>query len=114
MSEPRRTAEDPVHEAVCEIISGLSALNSYADPIPEERLDSYAKQTRYISETDAMVKHSVEHFHQAITFLTHQRCMRDIYREVYLKLAVFPEQFPEWLKTKCAFEEDSNEVRNEA
>ena len=106
MSEPVRTAVDPVHEAVCEIISGLSALNMPRDPIAEDNLDDYAKSTRYLSETDAMVKHSMDHFHQAITFLSGQRCMRDVYREVHWKLALFPKEFPEWLKNKCSFEDD--------
>jgi hypothetical protein len=63
MSEPFRHREKKIYGAISEIVSGLSCLHSYPEPIPmseEERKDKYQ------SETDVYIKHSIEHFHAAI------------------------------------------------
>ena len=54
----------PVNGAICEIISGISSLHMFADPI-EPDPDAMG----FISECDGNVKHSLEHLNAAIDIL---------------------------------------------
>lgn len=61
--DPESAGSNPLQNAICEIISGLSSLNMEPDPIPEDKL---TENDRYISQRDRWVKHSVPHFREAI------------------------------------------------
>jgi len=66
MSKPFDYKSDFINGAMLEIISGRSALNMPPEPIPEEDQEP---NNGYLSETDGMVKHSMEHFCQAYSLL---------------------------------------------
>ena len=63
MSSPFEPTEHFANIAVSEILSGTSALHMPPEPIPVEK--QKPENHGYLSETDFMVKHSIEHFHQA-------------------------------------------------
>lgn len=63
MSTPFEPNERFANIAVSEILSGTSALHMQPAPIPVEKQE--ADNHGYLSETDFMVKHSIEHFHNA-------------------------------------------------
>ncbi len=63
--KPITNHPDPLHGAVSEIISAMSALNMEPNPLP------IAEQTgRYLSETDGWAKHAMEHLQEACNQLT--------------------------------------------
>jgi len=61
MSDPREEYDCPIQGAVYELISAMSALNMEPSPI-----DNPGKNAIYLSETDAMAKHSMEHMNAAM------------------------------------------------
>jgi hypothetical protein len=63
MSSPFEPTEHFANIAVSEILSGTSALHMPPEPIPVEKQEP--ENHGYLSETDFMVKHSIEHFHHA-------------------------------------------------
>ena len=65
MSSPFKHDPPTINGAITEIISGISALNMQPDPITNIPNDSMG----FLSETDAWVKHSIEHFRAAIQVL---------------------------------------------
>jgi len=67
MSEPRDYA-DKLRGAMSEIISGNSALNMHPDPIPSDELDKDING--YLSETDRMAQHAMEHYRKAFELLS--------------------------------------------
>lgn len=60
MSKPH--AYENISSVAIEIISGCSSLHMYPDPIENPKGE-------YISDTDANVHHSLEHFHAAVDML---------------------------------------------
>jgi len=61
VSAPFLGHDDPLPGAMSELVSAQSSLNMHADPIPGA--------TGYVSETDANVKHAMEHIHAAFELL---------------------------------------------
>ena len=61
MSDPREEYDCPMQGVVHELISAMSALNMEPSPI-----DSPKKNAIYLSETDEMAKHSMEHMNAAM------------------------------------------------
>lgn len=55
MSKPITETNDPLHSALCELISGMSALNMP----PQER--KHTQQEFYLSEVDENAHHAMEH-----------------------------------------------------
>lgn len=51
---------DALQSAMCEVVSGISALNMYPEPNGKEG---------FLSQTDEMAKHSIEHFSAAFDLL---------------------------------------------
>lgn len=66
MSVPMTTCTDPILAAMNEIMSGMSALNMPPDPIPKETL---GEDDMFLSDTDRMASHAIDHLHAALTFL---------------------------------------------
>lgn len=62
MSEPKVDYPESARGAVFEVMSAMSALNMYPDPLP---LPDGADPDRYLSECDGWAKHSMEHLHAA-------------------------------------------------
>ena len=79
MSDPVDTTKvrkyGAIQSALCELVSAESSCNMYPDPIPSERtgdpeIDAYEpERVRYISESDANVKHALEHMHAAFRLM---------------------------------------------
>lgn len=84
MSAPRKYANCNINNGICEIISGISSLNMPAMPIPKEEVEK--DSNRFISETDYMVKHAVEHFHAAIEILREAQKREMVLEEKILRL----------------------------
>lgn len=63
MSDPIESRDEPIRGALCEIISGMSALNM----APEPR--DHAPDEFYLSQVDAMAHHAMEHFQVACRML---------------------------------------------
>ena len=64
MSRPFDISEhEPLRSAATEVISGMSALNMHPHPIPP---DQQRDGTGWLSDTDYWVRHSMDHFHQAM------------------------------------------------
>lgn len=61
MSTPFTEYRNPINGAISEIISGMSSLHMFADPIKPD-----PDTMGFISECDGNVKHSLEHFRAAI------------------------------------------------
>ena len=64
--DPIKTYTDKLDGAIVEIISGMSALNM--EPRPLEKPEG-----TFLSETDHWVKHSMEHFRQAVELIRESR-----------------------------------------
>lgn len=62
MSAPITTYDNPAGGARNELVSAMSALNMYPDPIPGA--------TGYLSEVDAWAKHAMEHMRAAFAQAT--------------------------------------------
>lgn len=62
MSAPKNDYEDPLHGALCEIISAQSSLNMYPAPIE-------GPPRRYLSESDEWAQHAMEHLHAAFDLI---------------------------------------------
>lgn len=64
-----------IQSALCELVSAESSCNMHPDPIPPERtgdpeIDAHTpERVRYISESDANVKHALEHMHAAFRLM---------------------------------------------
>lgn len=64
-----------IQSALCELVSAESSCNMHPDPIPAERtgdpeIDAHTpERVRYISESDANVKHAIEHMHAAFRLM---------------------------------------------
>ena len=69
MSDPFKNYENPIHGAAAEIISGMSALNMEARPIPKKELKKL-EYPRFLSQTDEWVKHAMVHFQEAFRLLS--------------------------------------------
>lgn len=78
MSAPFLDHDDPLHGALSELVSAQSSLNTYADPIPGA--------TGYISETDASVKHAMEHIHAAFELVNRAFRDRDTARSKFYRM----------------------------
>lgn len=61
MSRPFHDYADPIHGALIEITSAISSLNMQPEPILGADTPG-----AYICETDANVKHAIEHLHAAM------------------------------------------------
>ena len=77
MSDPVDTTKvgkyNAIQSALCEIVSAESSCNMHPDPIPPVRtgdpeIDA-PERVRYISESDANVKHAIEHMHAAFRLM---------------------------------------------
>lgn len=83
MSAPFPDHDDPLRGAMSELVSAQSSLNMYADPIPGA--------TGYVSETDANVKHAMEHLRAVLELLNRVWRVREAdrmkFHRVQLKLA---------------------------
>ena len=63
MSEPFRLhGDNPIHSAMLEIISAMSALNMPPEPLAKP-------EGEYLSETDVWAKHAMEHLNAACEHL---------------------------------------------
>lgn len=60
MSKPITNYDEPIRGVFHELISAESALN-----MPPEPIEPDADSRGFLSETDAMVKHAMEHLHEA-------------------------------------------------
>ena len=65
---------------VCELANATSCLHSPPDPIPEE---DRKKDAWYLSETDDMVRHAVEHTHNAMEYVRRAECLLDNINEIF-------------------------------
>ena len=59
--------EQKLHGAITEIISGMSSLHMTPSPIPLE--EQTPDNNGFLSDTDGYVKHSLEHFHEAVNLI---------------------------------------------
>jgi len=80
MSDPFQGSK-PLRGLALEIISAQSSLNMYPEPIPpKEGEDS----NRYLSDSDAWAKHSMEHLHQAFMYqMTVRKKLAEVYYELF-------------------------------
>lgn len=59
--------KDPLHGAIMEISSAISALNMWPEPCePDSDLDADSHERGYLSQTDRWARHAVEHLRAAI------------------------------------------------
>jgi hypothetical protein len=63
MSDPKVDYPESARGAVFEVMSAMSALNMYPEPLP---LPEGADPERYLSECDGWAKHSMQHLHAAV------------------------------------------------
>ncbi len=75
MSAPFLSVVDPLQGAMNEVVSAQSSLNMYADPIPGA--------TGYVSQTDANVKHAMEHLRAVLVLLDRAWKARDADHEKF-------------------------------
>lgn len=80
MSAPFLDHDDPLRGALNELVSAQSSLNMHADPIPGA--------TGYISETDANVKHAMEHIHAVFELVNRAFMDRDTARLKFWRMQV--------------------------
>jgi hypothetical protein len=92
---PILTHERAVQGAICEIISGLSALNMEPQPINEKAdgkdvLKAYKPDPdggfKFLSDVDHWVVHSMHHFNAAIAILQRLNLVEDNLEYVYNSL----------------------------
>ena len=74
MSDPIDTTKvgkyQAIQNALCELVSAESSCNMHPDPIPlDPALRDDEVDCRYISESDANVKHALEHMHAAFRLM---------------------------------------------
>lgn len=69
MSTPNKSYENPVQGALNEIISAMSALNMPPEPIEEPNKVTCDYRPLFLSETDGMVQHAMEHMSAACEVL---------------------------------------------
>jgi hypothetical protein len=69
MSTPFVDCEDPIQGALNEVVSTISALNMEAEPIPGA--------SGYLSQTDAMAKHAMEHLHAVFVLIQRAEQQRE-------------------------------------
>lgn len=72
VSEPilSYSGADAIRGATSELVSAMSALNMYPDPLPSD-----STEPRYLSECDGWAKHAYAHMHAA--FVALQNAERD-------------------------------------
>lgn len=68
MSNPIIKSDNPILSAMNEIVSGISALNMPPEPIENNNCENLGRSL-FLSESDNMVKHAIEHFRAAIALL---------------------------------------------
>lgn len=83
MSEPILKYEDPIQGALNELVSAMSALNMYPDPLPDELgrpayVPVLEVEPRYLSACDGWAKHSYEHLHAVFMLLNEAHKEREI------------------------------------
>jgi hypothetical protein len=78
MSAPFLDHDDPLRGAMSELVSAQSSLNMHADPIPGA--------TGYVSETDANVKHAMEHLHAVFVLLHEAWKAREVDRTKFFRV----------------------------
>lgn len=67
MSDPTLTYEDKIQGALNELVSAISALNMPPEPIENVEPNEY--RPLYLSETDGMVQHAMEHISATLKLL---------------------------------------------
>ena len=65
MSEPKVDYPESARGAVFEVMSAMSALNMYPDPLPMSK-EVAEEADRFLSESDGWAKHSMQHLHAAV------------------------------------------------
>ena len=117
MCKPFTGNEDPIHGAVCEITSAMSALNMAPRPKAPEEQTEFEKQRRWLPDVDHWVDHSFDHLHQAVRYLQGQRPEVEVWKEIRWKMGTLaPDSFLQWLdqrtKGACAGIETGERVAN--
>jgi hypothetical protein len=78
--KPREDYSDPIHGAISEIFSAMSALNMEPCPVAPSELPSKGGVPVFLSECDVWAKHSMEHLQAALAQLNKVSAERDSLR----------------------------------
>lgn len=77
MSAPFDHYEDPLQGALNELVSAMSALNMKADPVNPPPVREPNSRPVYLSESDNVAKHAMEHLHAVFDLINKANAARE-------------------------------------
>lgn len=82
MGKPFLDAENPIQGALCEVISAMSSLNMAPEPMEHD------PKHFYLSQTDAMAAHAMEHLQAVCKLLRRAEHEREMFRVEACRLRI--------------------------